>query len=52
MEQIQLSLYERLGRHEGITRIVHDVMAAHLQHVNDYLESESKKAARSQKLAA
>lgn len=30
MEQIQLSLYERLGRHEGITRIVHDVMAAHL----------------------
>lgn len=29
-----------------------DVMAAHLQHVNDYLESESKKAARRQKLAA
>jgi len=30
METTQLSLYERLGRSEGITRIVHDVMAAHL----------------------
>ena len=25
-----VSLYERLGRFEGITRIVHDVMEAHL----------------------
>ncbi len=25
-----LSLYDRLGRFDGITRIVHDVMAAHL----------------------
>lgn len=30
METTQLSLYERLGRNAGITRIVHDVMAAHL----------------------
>ncbi len=30
MESIQLSLYERLGRNEGISRIVHDLMAAHL----------------------
>lgn len=25
-----VSLYERLGRFDGLTRIVHDVMAAHL----------------------
>lgn len=31
MDQTEsLSLYERLGRFDGITRIVHDVMEAHL----------------------
>jgi hemoglobin len=30
MQTIQHSLYERLGRNEGISRIVHDVVAAHL----------------------
>jgi len=29
-ETVTVSLYERLGRQEGITRIVHDVMDAHL----------------------
>lgn len=28
--EAKVSLYERLGRFEGITRIVHDVMDAHL----------------------
>lgn len=29
-ETVTVSLYDRLGRFEGITRIVHDVMDAHL----------------------
>lgn len=30
MQSTAASLYERLGRNEGISRIVHDAMAAHL----------------------